>query len=226
MKARVFAAAAVLALVACASAVVALADSSIVIQPDAASGKATFIMSRADQSGDCANWGRYVRFHVGANASSVRRGLVQFDLHNISAGARIASATLSLYHPDTLRGSGVVEVHRVTQAWPEGTGVNTCTGDGATWSSPWATPGGSFDPAATASLAKAAGDGPTWDSWDVTTLVRGWVSQAYPNNGVLLKLADESLSPCTTVTNCNYWAYASDDWTDPGYRPKLTITFR
>lgn len=226
MKARGFAAAVVLALIASVTAVVALADSSIAIQPDASTGKATFIMSRADQPNDCANWGRYARFHVGANALSVRRGLVQFDLHAIPAGARIASATLSLYHPDALRGSGVVEVHRVTQDWSEGTGVNTCTGDGANWRSPWATPGGSFDPTVTSSVVKTAGDAPTWDSWDVTALVRGWVSHWYPNDGVLLKLSDESFSACTTVTNCNYWAYASDDWPDAVYRPKLTITFR
>jgi hypothetical protein len=226
MKARGLAAAAVLALAASVTAVVAWADSSTVIQPDSVGGKATFIMTRSDSPNDCANWGRYARFHVGANVLSVRRGLVQFDLRSIPAGARIASATLSLYHPDALRGSGVVEVHRVTEAWPEGTGVNTCTGDGATWRTPWATPGGSFDPAVVSSLAKTAGDAPTWDSWDVTTLVQGWVSHWYPNDGVLLKLADESASPCTTVTNCNYWAYASDDWPDASYRPKLTITYR
>jgi Disaggregatase related repeat len=225
MKARGLAAAAALAVVASVSAVVASADSSLVLQPDASSGKATFVMYRTDKTNDCANWGRYARFHVGANAISIRRGLVQFDLHGIPAGARIASATLSLFHPDTLRGSGVVEVHRVTQAWLEGTGVNTCTGDGATWTTPWATPGGSFDPTAAASLAKSAGDAPAWDSWDVTGLVQGWASGAYPNDGVLLKLSDESFSPCTTVTNCNYWAYASDDWTDAAYRPKLTIAF-
>lgn len=220
MKVRGFGAAALALVAAAAVAVVATPDSSLVIQPDAAAGKATFIMTGGST---CANWGRYTRFHVGANASSVRRGLVQFDLSQIPTGARVVSATLSLYHPDSLRGSGVVDVHRVSQPWAEGTGVNTCTGDGATWTTPWSTAGGSFDPAVVASLAKSAGDAPSWDTWNITSLVRGWLSGQYANDGVLLKLDNESLSPCTTVTNCNYWAYASDDWTDAGYRPKLTI---
>ena len=43
----------------------------------------------------------------------------------------------------------------------------------------------------------------------------------------MLKLDDESLSPCTTITNCNYWAYASNDYKlDPTLRPKLTISYR
>jgi hypothetical protein len=224
MSRRVFAVAAVLAVGAVGGAV-ASAWSSSVIQPGPADGKATFVMFQSGKPGDCANWGRYARLHVGANVLSVRRGLVQFDLSAVPTGARIASATLSLYHPDTLRGSGVVEVHRVTTAWPEGTGVNTCTGDGATWTSPWAAAGGDFDPSVVSSLAKSAGDAPTWDSWDVTSVVRGWVSHAQPNDGLLLKLADERSSPCTTVTNCNYWAYATDDWPDATLRPKLTITY-
>jgi hypothetical protein len=27
------------------------------------------------------------------------------------------------------------------------------------------------------------------------------------------------------VTNCNYWAYASDSYADPTLRPKLTIVY-
>jgi hypothetical protein len=210
-------AALVLALI---GAAVATATSSVTLT----SGKATFVMLNSNKPGDCANWGAYSRFHVGANALSVRRGLVQFDLSAIPAGTHVVAATLSLYHPDTLRGSGVVDVHRVTTAWNEGTGVNTCTNDGANWTTPWQTAGGDFDPTAAASLAKSAGDAPTWDSWNVTSLVQDWVSHAYANDGLLLKLANEQFSPCTTVTNCNYWAYASDDWSDPSYRPRLAIT--
>ena len=57
--------------------------------------KATFVMD--NESKPCNNWGRYYAFHVGANATSVRRGLLQFDLSSIPAGAHIESATLSVY---------------------------------------------------------------------------------------------------------------------------------
>lgn len=227
---RTVAAASAFAVCAAAAAAVAVAGRApVVLQPGPAEGAASFLMFRTDQT-NCNNCGRYTRFHVGANALSVRRGVLRFDVSAVPRGRSIASASLSLYHPDTLRGSGIVEVLRLTSPWVEGTGVNTCTGDGATWSErgpagPWTTPGGDFDPAVVSSLSKEAGDTPKWDEFDVTPLVRGWVNRQFRNDGLLVKLADEGFSPCTTETNCNYWAYASDDWSEPTLRPKLTIVF-
>jgi hypothetical protein len=148
----------------------------------------------------------------------------------LPADERIVSAKLSVYRTETLRGSGVVGVHRVTTPWAGGTGVNTCTNDGATWATtglgtPWSTPGGDFDSTDVSSVTKTAGESPGWDSFDVTSLARGWTDGAFPNDGLMLKLDDESFSPCTTVTNCNYWAYASDSYADPTLRPKLTIVY-
>jgi hypothetical protein len=191
--------------------------------------QATFVMTGGQKA--CANWGRYYVFHVGANASSVRRGLVSFDVSSIPASAQVVSATVSLYETITLRGSGVVGVHRVTTPWAEGGGQNTCVGEGATWTqtgtgSSWLTPGADFVSADESSVAKAAGDQPGWDRFDVTSTVQGWVDGAFQNDGLLLKLDDESASPCTTVTNCNYWPYASNDYSDSSLRPVLTITYR
>lgn len=210
-----------------AGAAVAGDSQTTVIQPDASAGKTTFEMFRSDKA-SCANWGRYQFFHVGANALSVRRGLLQFDVASVPTGERIRSATLSVYATEALRGSGVVNVHRVTGPWAEGSGVNTCTNDGATWTqtglgTSWGSPGGDLDPSAVASLTRSAGEPPKWDSFDVTALVRGWVSGRVPNYGLALKLQNEGFSPCTTPTNCNYWAYASDDNADASLRPKLTI---
>lgn len=176
--------------------------------------------------------GASAALHVGTNALSIRRGLLQFDLSSLPRGARIQSATLSVYETDTLRGSGVVGVHRVTAPWAEGSGINTCTGDGATWLTTglgpdWLAAGGDFTGQDLATMVKQAGDTPGWDSFNITGLVRGWASGIYPNDGVLLKLDDESFSPCTTVTNCNYWGYASNDYKlDPTLRPTLTVTYQ
>jgi hypothetical protein len=181
-------------------------------------GQATFVMSNDS-------------FHVGANASSVRRGLVGFNLSAIPAHAQVSSATLSVYETITLRGSGTVGVRRVTTPWVEGTGSNSCTNNGATWTATgtgtnWVTPGSDFTASDIATVTKTAGDTPGWDRFDITQLVRSWVAHAYPNDGVVLKLDDESSSPCSTATNCNYWAYASNDYSDATLRPKLTITYR
>jgi hypothetical protein len=132
----------------------------------ATANQATFVMSNDSRA--CDNWGGYYVFHVGANATSVRRGLVGFNLSSIPTHAQILSATLSVYETVTLRGSGTVGVHRVTTPWNEGTGSNTCTNNGATWTATgtgtnWAAPGGDFVASDTATVNKAAGDAPGWD---------------------------------------------------------------
>ena len=116
-------------------------------------------------------------------------------------------------------------------AWAEGAGQNGCVGSGATWlqtglGNAWSQPGADFTGDNQAVVAKTAGDSPGRDAFDVTSFAQGWASGAVANDGLLLKLDDESPSPCTTVTNCNYWAYASDDWAEPAFRPTLTITYR
>jgi hypothetical protein len=190
--------------------------------------KATMVVN--NESKPCNNWGKYYVLHVGANASSIRRGLLQFDLSSIPARARISSAKLSVYETITLRGSGVVGAHLLTTPWAEGGGQNGCVGSGATWTqtglgNAWAAAGGDFTGPDQSSVSKAVGDAPGWDSFDVTPFAQGWVSGAYANDGVLLKLDDESPSACTTVANCNYWPYASNDYPDATLRPTLTITY-
>jgi hypothetical protein len=120
----------------------------------------------------------------------------------------------------------------VLSAWDEGTGINTCTGDGASWYDrqgsgvKWATPGGDIAPASLDAVTHTAGDQPGWRDWHITSLVRQWLDGTAPNLGVALKLDDESFSPCTTITNCNYWGYASDDETTaPTIRPKLSVSY-
>jgi hypothetical protein len=222
---------AALIVVAGASAAQRWSGGTVVLQQAPGVGQSTFVMYRTDKT-VCTNWGHYTFFHVGTNALSIRRGLLQFDLSSLPHGARILSATLSVYETDTLRGSGVVGVHRVTTPWTEGSGVNTCTGDGATWlttglGADWLAPGGDIAGPELASVVKQAGDTPGWDTFSVTSLVRGWVSGAYPNDGLMLKLDDESFSPCTTITNCPYWGYASNEYkVDPTLRPKLTVTYQ
>lgn len=191
--------------------------------------QATFLLSRDSQS--CANWGAYPVFQVGTNATSVRRALVKFNLPSFPHDAQIVSATLSLYETITLRGSGTVGVYRATTPWAQGTGMNTCTNDGANWTETgtgtnWGTPGGDFTAPEVAQVIKTAGQSPGWDRFDITALVQGWATGAYPNDGLLLKLNDETYSPCTTLTNCDYWSYASDHYNNPVLRPKLTISYR
>lgn len=191
-------------------------------------GQATFLLLGGASA--CANWGGAGVVQVGTNATSVRRGLVSFDVSSLPAGTHIASAILSLYQSSASRGSGTVGVHEVTAPWAQGAGANTCAGAGATWrltgigAGTWKRAGADFDPVDEASVAKSPGSRPGWDRFDITSLVQAWVSGSAANDGVLLKLDKETFSQCTSVTNCDYWSYASDDSSQQALRPQLIIS--
>ena len=60
-------------------------------------------------------------------------------------------------------------------------------------------------------ITAATGD---WESWDIKSLVQGWVNGDYPNNGLLLKGSG-------TVNA----TFASKENADPALHPKLSITY-
>lgn len=119
--------------------------------------------------------------------------LLRFDLPAIPPGARIVSARLELYHDRSVQyraGSGA-EIYRVTRDWIEGTRNGSGSADGATWdtwdgSADWTTPGGDYQPTPVTDgeISQATGD---WESWEIASLVQGWVDEDYPNHGLLLK---------------------------------------
>ncbi|MGB5519134.1 MAG: DNRLRE domain-containing protein [Gammaproteobacteria bacterium] len=153
-------------------------------------------------------------------AGSLRNALVQFDVAAIPLGARVISAQLQLYHTETVT-AGIdagATVHRVKRDWVEGTKSGTGTADGATWdtwdgSAAWGTAGGDYDPAAIASSAITAAID-DWESWDITTLVQGWVDGSFYNNGLLLRgSGDVNIS------------FASKENADATLHPKLIISY-
>ena len=77
----------------------------------------------------------------------------------------------------------------------------------------WTTAGGDYDPAAVANspITAATGD---WESWDITTLVQGWLDGSFANSGLLLKGSG----------NVNV-DFASKEDADPTLHPKLIITY-
>ena len=200
------------------------------LRPRPEDGKQAYVMYVQNQI-SCANRGRSSRMYVGTNASSIRRPLLQFDLREIPAGVTVTEAKLSLWPSDVTTGAGTVSVHRATGDWREGSGVDTCTGDGETWYErqagvKWSKDGGDFEATKVDSLPVAAGAQPSSHNYTVTSLAQKWIDGSAPNLGMLLKLDDETLSACTTTTNCNYWGYLSDDDTIvPTLRPKLTVTY-
>lgn len=102
-------------------------------------------------------------------------------------------------------------IFRINRAWDHTT---------ATWLTPWAAAGCDAVPVdregAAVSTASIPADQGTWVSWDVTTLVRDWVTNGLPNNGMLI-LGQGDLNREVSFQSSNH--------PDPGFRPKLCITY-
>jgi hypothetical protein len=152
-------------------------------------------------------------------AVSPRRGLISFDLSSIPTNATITGVQLTLT-VGQIAGSGgsggtsteTIGLFASTRAWGEGTtGASSSIGGGgqgsaanpgdATWSSAafqqtaWTTPGGDFDPTASASLLLAGatpGVSFTWLSTpQLVSDVQGWLDTPTTNFGWELINADE-----------------------------------
>ena len=165
------------------------------------------------------NYGDY-RLRVTSSPGSPRNSLVQFNLAAIPVGAKVISAQLQLYHTvtETPGTDAGVSVHRVSRDWLEGTHSGSGSADGATWdtwdgTNAWTTAGGDYDPAPVANspITDATGD---WESWDISTLVQGWLDGSFANNGLLLKGSG-------TVAV----SFASKEDADPTLHPRLSITY-
>lgn len=137
----------------------------------------------------------------------LRRGLVAFDiLAAIDSGAAtVDSVRLSLHMSLTRNGAQPVELHRVVANWGEGTSVSpggggkgaaSAAGD-ATWihtffnTGSWATPGGDFDPAVSASKSVNGIASYTWRAAALNADVQSWIDHPSTNFGWLV-LAPET----------------------------------
>lgn len=114
-------------------------------------------------------------------------GLIQFDVGSIPDEAQITEATLSLYawerYSDRPITVGAYEVYRPWVA-------AEATWNQATATDYWALPGcndTTHDRAATPVSETELDDVPQWYDWDVTELVRKWISEPSSNHGVVLK---------------------------------------
>ena len=202
--------------------------SSKVLQPGPADGRQTYLYFNGRGSPGCWNFGAHPAAGVGGEDDNdlgrlkVRTAL-HFDLRDIPPNAQISNASVSVYRLYGSLDVVSVEANRITRPWKEGTGLGTCTGDGASGEEteggqPWTTPGGDIDPIPAASFPVDTAGG-VFDSFSITGLVQSWVSGHAPNNGLMLRAADEASALCCPMY------FAADDDARPSLRPKLTITY-
>jgi len=188
------------------------------LQPNATEGKDSYLTGANPTENNGANAFITVGKTPG-NGEKRNRGLLLFNISGIPANSIINSAQLILTMNSPT--GQIINIHRVTRGWVEGTGVNAITNDGATWNTydgtnAWTTAGGDFDSFIFASNSTTVIDGTL--EFDIKNLVEGWVNGTWPNYGVLLKHNNETV-------NGNDLIYSSDYVTDPTKRPKLTVTY-
>ncbi|GAA5483081.1 DNRLRE domain-containing protein [Haloferula sargassicola] len=143
----------------------------------------------------------------GPGAPHSQHSVVQFDLSGIALAAdQLGSATLRLFvlAPDSAfgdLGAGDVEVFRQGAAW---------TVDTLRWNS--------LQPEAYQGAFPITTDSiDSWVEFDLTPLVREWLSGAQPNYGILLRPATEDPAELNVT-------FASMEF--PGFSPQLVLTER
>ena len=126
-----------------------------------------------------SNNGNHKDVHVGKASGDRRRGLVQFNIASLPAGAVVERATLRVYVNDEGEtGGDVVSIRRVTRWWSE----DEVTWDEARSGTDWSSPGGDYHWAEHGQLTTGTLG---WQEADVTDLVRGWQTGAYSNHGMI-----------------------------------------
>lgn len=174
-----------------------------------------------------SNFGHYEQKVSSPSGFRPRRNqLIQFELSSIPTYAGIISAKLKLKQndSDSLSTDAEVKIHRLKQAWVEGSESAGWPPDGTTWntsdgSQRWKDDsgnnisGGAYDATSIANTAITSDN--ILRAWNITSLVQDWHEGKYTNEGMLLKSAgDLSVE------------FASKEDSTIADRPKLTITYR
>ncbi|MFO0827022.1 MAG: DNRLRE domain-containing protein [Phycisphaerales bacterium] len=161
-----------------------------------------------------------------------RRGLISFDLSSIGPGVTITSATLTLHYSQGQATTTIASLHRATASWTqgptdpdgnEGGGAPAQVGD-VTWTdrtfggAQWATPGGDFDPNASAATAIGADFGIyAFTSAAMAGDVQAWLDGARENHGWFL-VGDESAASTAK-------RFDSSENSKIEFRPTLVIEY-
>lgn len=176
-------------------------DPTVVIQPDATSGKDTELV----KGNPSYSYGNVTFMNVGNLGNTdgdYNYTLIQFPLSSIPSNVLVNSATMSLYITNSgSTSSEVVEVHRITSVWDEST---------ATWNNP---PTYDSNIITTEPLI----DFGQWHTFDLTSEIGNYINGSLVNNGWLLKASG--------AINSQFVQYVSSDDTTVSNHPKLTVDY-
>ncbi|OQA43559.1 MAG: Minor extracellular protease vpr precursor [Chloroflexi bacterium ADurb.Bin325] len=155
-----------------------------------------------------SNYGTSPVLYVGHN--DVNRTILRFDVSSIDPNYPVEKAVLSV-HVNAYSGGGSpadMQVFELTRAWVENT---------ATWRIPWTVRGGDFDPTPVASLSIERTEIPKFMQFDITPLVQKWVADPASNNGVIIRLQNQTSVTLYRLGSKEYW--------DKSQRPSLEVQY-
>ncbi len=184
-------------------------------------------------AGDIANGsGEFLLSGGEGSDESARRGLISFDINNsgIPIGATILDVTMSLNLSFSIGGVANISLHRVTNAWGEGS--SDAIGDeidgapaeaqDATWlyrffnSSLWNNPGGDFTGDSSADVNVGAAGTYQWSDERMVADVQQWLDD--PGSDFGWMLLSESVPGSIK-------GFHSRDSSNAALRPSLEITY-
>ncbi len=190
----------------------------LTLQPDGTSGKDGDMYSAQPNTNRGSD--NYVSTGGVAGAANVHRFVIQFDLSSIASSATINSAILSLYvQGDNSSNARTISAYRVIRSWTE----SEVTWDNATTGDTWATAGCGNTTTDREAAASGTGTQPAspsvGDEVQITLTaakVQEWVSGAFANNGLLVKVDTEDTDSID---------YNSSDHVTSNIRPKLVVDY-
>ena len=203
-----------------------LIDPTLILQPDAAAGIDTRILS---SSADL-NYGIKDSMLIGTGAGGqINRGMIKFDISSLPAGATLTSATLALYCTGEANAADEdVGAHKSLVQWYEGDkDGGTTTIDGSTWNNrnhigavAWTGGAGGVSGTEWTAVATATTAITTtgqFFNWNVLADVNSWYGGATNYGWWLINTDEVNLSTRKT--------FSSSDEPTAAQRPKLTIVY-
>ncbi|HEY9368647.1 DNRLRE domain-containing protein [Streptomyces sp.] len=156
---------------------------------------------------------------VGNNSGTYgkTRSLLKFPVSGIPAGARVLEAQLDLwgFTTTTDTAGAIYEVHGLTRDFDE----TAATWNNANAATAWTAPGGDMDAVVADTVGTVTND-PARQSWYVTSLAQGWVTDPASNKGLAVRLRDESATGPQERT-----VFLSSEAEEPQLRPQLVVTY-
>lgn len=171
-----------------------------------------------DQASPWTNYCGASTLSVGGASTSQKRSVLRFDIAGaVPFGSAVTSAALGMkLQSQTISQAMTVKLHR----------LNTDYFSGATWNTPWSSPGGDFPSTADCQSCPLVGGSATgggtqpgsYAYWWIPALVEGWANGTINNRGMVLK-------PDALTANGNVVSFASNE-APSGSQPFIDTTYQ